>query len=105
MGSKEKSHEAGPGVSQNSLYEVSERSDDSTSSVSGTDGGSGMNQHDDLEKESKVLFLSRMAAGAILLLTAATAGITTYFVTSREQLRDFEVQVRFAPYSGRQVRL
>ena len=40
------------------------------------------------------MLLSRLAVGTILMITAVAAGVTTYLVTSREQLRDFQVQVR-----------
>lgn len=73
-----------------SIAEGSERSE--TSSASGTEvAGPGS----EILKETKVILLSRLAVGVILLITAAIAGVTTYLVTSREQVRDFQAQVRF----------
>ena len=72
-----------------SIAEGSERSE--TSSASGTEvAGPGS----EIEKETKVILLSRLAVGVILLITAGIAGVTTYLVTSREQVREFQAQVR-----------
>ena len=45
------------------------------------------------ERQMRVLEMSRIMIGVILFFAAVGAGVTTYFVTSREQVRDFETQV------------
>jgi hypothetical protein len=45
-------------------------------------------------REMKELVMSRIMIAAILFFTAVFAGLTTYFVTAHEQVRDFETQVR-----------
>ena len=90
MGKKGDDYTAGP----DSMFEGSERSEGSTSSASGTEGSSGHGAGGEMEKETKVMLLSRLAVGTILMITAVAAGVTTFLVTSREQLRDFQVQVR-----------
>ena len=92
MGKKGDDYTAGP----DSMFEGSERSEGSTSSASGTEGSSGHGAGGEMEKETKVMLLSRLAVGTILMITAVAAGVTTFLVTSREQLRDFQVQVRAA---------
>ena len=44
-------------------------------------------------KETKALFYTRVAMAILLALTAAAAGITTYFITTSEQQNDFEDEV------------
>jgi hypothetical protein len=81
--------------SQRALDHSDHDSMNDSSDKSEASGPRAMTESDALAaREMRVLVLSRIMIAVILFVTAVGAGVTTYFVTANEQVRDFEIQVR-----------